>query len=69
MASDFLQHASALYEEGRDQLRCDLYEAEFIKRSGDPKTARDLVEKIINDPKLNHLPAMNAVLGLKGELK
>lgn len=59
-ASDFLQHARALYEEPEDQVRCALYDAELSRRSGDVKEYQELVKRILQEEKFNDLPGRDA---------
>jgi hypothetical protein len=67
-ASDFLQHAAALYQSAEDKLRCTLYDAEIARRSGNSKESLALVKRIVEQSQFNSLPALNAAVGMEKEL-
>jgi hypothetical protein len=67
-ASDFLQHAAALYQKPEDKLRCGLYDAELSRRSGDPKQTLTLVQRIIEQSEFASMPALGAALGMQKEM-
>ena len=67
-ASDFLQHAAALYEKPEDKLRCALYDAELAKRSGDAKQSLALVQRIVENNVFATIPGLNAALGMQREM-
>jgi hypothetical protein len=67
-ASDFLQHAAALYERPEDKLRCGLYNAELARRSGDAKQSLDLVQRILEEAGFASIPALSAAIGMQKDL-
>jgi uncharacterized protein (TIGR03790 family) len=67
-ASDFLQHAAALYKTPEDKLRCSLYDAELARRSGDAKQSLTLVQRIVDESIYSDMPAMSAAMGMKKEM-
>jgi hypothetical protein len=67
-ASDFLQHAAALYEDPRDKLRCELYDAELARRSGDSKQSLELVKRIVGKSQFDKIPALSAAEGMQKEM-
>ncbi len=64
-ASDFYQHAAALYTDTADQLRCAIYEAELGRRGGDPKAGLASLARIFGDQKFAGVPGLAAVAGLQ----
>ena len=64
-ASDFFQHAAALYSKAADQLRCALYDAEIAKRKGDAKESLAAVRKILKESRFAQLPAFSAAHDLE----
>jgi hypothetical protein len=67
-ASDFLQHAAALYETPEDKLRCSLYDAELARRSGDAKQSLTLVQRIVDESIYSSMPAMSAAMAMQKEM-
>lgn len=67
-ASDFLQHAAALYEKPEDKLRCTLYDAELARRGGDAKLSLTIVERIMGESLFGSIPALGAAQGMQKEL-
>jgi uncharacterized protein (TIGR03790 family) len=67
-ASDFLQHAAALYEKPEDKLRCTLYDAELARRSGDAKQSLTLVKRIVEQSQFNSIPALSAAVAMEKEM-
>jgi uncharacterized protein (TIGR03790 family) len=67
-ASDFLQHAAALYEKPEDKLRCGLYDAELARRSGDTKQSLALVQRLVAESAYLSFPAHGAAMGMKKEM-
>lgn len=67
-ASDFLQHAAALFEKPEDKLRCALYDAELARRSGDAKASLALVKRIVEEGMFGSIPAVNAAQALQREM-
>lgn len=67
-ASDFLQHAAALYEKPEDKLRCSLYDAELARRGGDAKLSLTIVQRIVEQSQFGSIPAMSAAMGMQKEL-
>jgi hypothetical protein len=67
-ASDFLQHAAALYDKPEDKLRCTLYDAEIARRSGDAQQSLALVKRIVEQSQFNSIPALNAAVAMEKEM-
>ena len=67
-ASDFLQHAAALYLDPEDKLRCGLYDAELARRSGDAKESLNLVKRIVEESGFRAVPALHAAMGMQKEM-
>jgi hypothetical protein len=68
-ASDFLDHAAALYEKPEDKLRCGLYDAELSRRAGDAKESLELVKRLIEQSGFAGIPALGAAVGMQKEMK
>jgi uncharacterized protein (TIGR03790 family) len=68
-ASDFLEHAAALYEKPEDKLRCGLYDAELSRRAGDAKESLALVKRLIEQSGFASIPALSAAIGMQHEMK
>ena len=67
-ASDFLQHAAALYEKPEDKLRCALYEAELARRGGDAKQSLTMVKRIVEQSIFGSIPAISAAMGMEKDM-
>lgn len=67
-AISLLEHAASLYIIGSDKARAYLYQARLLLEDNRPSEAKAVLQKLLDDPSENKLPAAHAAAALQSQI-